>query len=248
MAYAEFLRARRSLTWHLGILAAITLLALYFAHDTSVTVDGSTHLLSGTPLPLGKLAPIAMFFAMIYASSAGTSLNRESGVREISWTKPIPRTLLAFEFVLIDVAAIVLVFALSLLAVILVLLRLHIAPVLDAGLVSDLALGLGVAVMWYALVQVLSFAFGGGARSIGGILWPIAFVDLGLTEVPGALGAFARGLEFLNPLAYAAGISSGKSGDTPQIALPADTRALMVWLIAAAACAFAIALWPKKEA
>jgi hypothetical protein len=250
MVYVEFLRARKLLTWHLGILAVITLLVSSLGHDTSISVNGAPTVMAGTPVPLGALAPIAMFFAAIYATSAGTSLNRENLTRDLSWTKPRSRTFVALQFVLVDVAAIALVFALTTLAVLAVLWRLHFIPVAGATLGPDLALGLGVAVMWYALIQVLTCSLGPGARAISGILWPVAFVGLGLSNVPGALGVIARAFDVINPLAYMNGVSGG-AGGVHQISLwplPVETRALVVWLFAALFCAIAVALWPRQEA
>ena len=250
MVYVEFLRARRSLAWHAGILAAITLLILYFGHDTAIDVNGAPAVVTGMPVPLGALAVIAMVFAAIYGSSAGTSLNRENLTRDISWTKPVARTLVALQFVIVDIAAIALVFVLTMLAVLAVLARMHIVPVAGATLAPDLVLGLGVGVMWYALIQVLTCALGPSGRSISGILWPVAFVALGLGKVPGVLGAIARAFDVINPLAYMGGFSSDSGGVHQQAlwVLPVETRALAVWLFAALFCAIAIAVWPRKEA
>jgi len=250
MVYVEFLRVRRTLTWHLGILAAITLLVLYFGHDTAVNVNGHSELFSGMAVPLGELSVIAMVFAAIYASSLGSSLNRENPTRDISWTKPIPRSLIAAQYIVTDIAAIALVFALTMVAVIIGVLRLHFVPVVDATLVPLLALGLGVSVMWYALIQLLTFWSPPGARSAGGILWPVAFVAIALAKVPGPLGTAARVLDVINPIAYMNGVISDSTGVHQQSLWqqPVEERVLIVWLFAAVFCAVVISLWPKKEA
>jgi hypothetical protein len=250
MIYVEFLRARRSLTWHVGILAALTLMVLYFGHQTTINVNGAPSVMAGMPVPFGALAPIAMFFAAIYASSAGTSLNRENLTRDLSWTKPVSRAVIAVQFILVDLAAIALVYALSLAAVLAVLWRLHLVPVAGPTLVPELSLGLGVALMWYALIQVLTCALGSGARAISGILWPVAFVALGVAKVPGTLGLIARAVDVINPLAYMTGMT-GDSNGVHQTALwqfPVETRTLIVWVFAALFCAVAVTLWPRKEA
>ena len=250
MAYVEFLRARRALSWHLGILAVVTLLMLYFGHATTIDINGQSAFASGMIVPFGALAPIAMFFAAIYASTAGGSLNRENDTRDLSWTKPVSRTLIALQFVLIDVAAVALVFVLTMLAVLAVLLRLHFVPVADPTLVPQLLLGVGVSVMWYALIQVLTCSFGPGARSVGGILWPVALVGLGMSKVPGTLGVVARAFDVINPLAYMSGVSFDATGahQNSVSMLPLETRALCVWLFAALFCAIAVAVWPRQEA
>jgi hypothetical protein len=250
MVYVEFLRVGRTLKWHLGILAVVTLLVLYFGHNTTVNVNGHSELYSGMEVPLGVLSVIATFFASIYASSLGSSLNRENPMRDISWTKPISRSRLALQYIVTDIAAIVLVFALTMVAVIIGILRLQFVPGVEVGFIPHIVLGLGVAVMWYALLQLITFWLPASARSAGGILWPVAFVAIALAKVPGTLGATARVLDIINPIAYMDGMISDSSG-VHQVSLsqfPLEERALIVWLFSALFCAIVIALWPKKEA
>jgi hypothetical protein len=250
MAYVEFLRVRTSLTWHAGVLAMLTLIALYLGHNTHVDVNGTTRMLSGTPVPIGSLAAIGMFFAAIFASSQGSSLNRENVTRDLSWTKPIPRAVLALQYMAIDVAGIVVAFALTMLAVTLVLLRMNMGPVADASMWALLVLGAGVAVMWYALIQLLTFWFAPGARAIAGIIWPVALLLLGLAKIDGPLGAIVRVIDVINPLAYMSGVNVDEHGSHTQAVttLPSDLRPLVVWMFAAVFCAIVVALWPKKEA
>ena len=131
-----------------------------------------------------------MFFGAIYASSAGPSLNRENTTRDLSWTKPVPRTVLALQFILIDVAAIAIVFALAVLAIVAVLLRLQMVPVLDAAFRSGTGRW-----RWASCVDVVRADPSPDVRAsrpargaIGGILWPVAFVALGLGEGAGRAG------------------------------------------------------------
>jgi hypothetical protein len=244
MVYVEFLRARRSLTWHLGIMAAIALLALYTGSPTTIHVNGYATLFPGRQVPLGALGLIGTFFAAVYASSAGTSLNRENQTRDLSWTKPISRTSLALQFVLVDIAAMAIVFVLAMVAVAIVLLRLGMVPAIEAGFAAEIAVFFGTSVMWYALIQVLSFWFGSAARSLGGILWPIAFVVLALTNVPGPIGAIARVIDTINPLRYPPGFSDAKAAQPMSL----DTRVLCVWFFSVLFCAIAVTVWPRKEA
>jgi hypothetical protein len=204
---------------------------------------------SGLALPLAGLVPVATFFAAIYASSVGASLNRESSTRDISWTKPISRTLLALQFVLVDLAGVAIAFAVAVLATVIVVMRIGAIPVFDAALVPAVLLGLGVAAMWYALIQALTFWFGPAARTVGGILWPVAFVALGVASIPGIYGVLARAFDVINPLAYIDFNVNGNSRLGGGLwTLPADERALIVWLFAAVFCAIAVTMWPRKEA
>ena len=250
MIYVEYLRVRSALIWHAGVIGALLLLILSTNHNAAVTVDGHPAVTSGLPIALGLLVPIAMFFGAIYASSVGSSLNRENGTRDISWTKPVSRTVLALQFVLVDLAGVAIAFTIAMLAVIAVVVRIGAVPLFDASFVPQLALGLGIAAMWYALIQVLTFWFGSGARAVGGILWPVALLALGIAHAPGVYGVFARALDVVNPLGYMSGFSVNSSGGHGESlwTLPVEERALIVWLFTAAFCAIAIALWPRKEA
>ena len=253
MEYVEFLRVRRSLLWHAGILAVIVLAVIALGHDTSVHINGSTgstQLGAGLRLPVGVLATIGGFFAAIYASSLGTSLNRESLTRDLSWTKPLSRTLLAVRFLLLDVAGIVIAFAIAIAGALAVILHLQMVPVVDAATPVQLVLGAGVGVMWYGLLQVLTCAFPPGARALAGILWPIALVLEGLGDLQGNFGAIVRGLNVINPLAYLNDMTGSHTdaAETMIRQIPLEVRTLTVWFCALVFCAIAVALWPRKEA
>jgi hypothetical protein len=248
MERVEFLRMRQALLWHIGILAAIAfLIAMLGGNGTSVNINGSTKFISGMGVPLGALTTIAAFFGAIFASSAGTSLNRENATRDISWTKPISRTALAVRIVAIDLAAVAIAYAAALAAIVAVLTHLHITPFIDAEAVPQLVLGLGIGMMWYAVIQAVSCTLPPGARALAGVMWPIAFT-LGLaTQVPGVIGEFARIINVVNPLSYLSNTSSG-SHVYAAAAMPANERAAMVWCFTAAFCAVAVVIWPRKEA
>jgi hypothetical protein len=249
MIYVEYLRVRTSLAWHAGILVVLTLVILATNHSTSVIVNGHPAVTAGAPISLALLVPIAAFFGAIYASSLGTSLNRENVTRDISWTKPVSRTMLALQYVLVDLAGIVIAFAIAMLAVLAVIVRIGVVPVIDGPLVPQLALGLGIAAMWYALVQVLTFWFGPGARAVGGILWPVALLSLAMAGIPGAYGALARAVNLINPIAYLTTFSAnGDGGNAYTFWTPVDTRTLVVWFFTVLFCAIAITFWRRKEA
>jgi hypothetical protein len=253
MEYVEFLRVKRSLAWHLGVLGLLTLAAIVFGHHTTITIDGgggTSRIASGMSVPLMALAPIAMFFAAIYASSAGTSLNREFMVRDIAWTKPVARNVLALRYVAVDVAAVSLVYVLSVLAVLVALLRFGVTPLVDQDSFSYLVFGLGVSVMWYALVQIATCLLPPRGLALAGILWPIALLDIGLCQIGGPTGGVAHALAIVNPLAYMSGVAFDAHGATDNSIWqqPADERALAVWFFAVLFCALAVTLWPRREA
>ncbi|HEV8022203.1 MAG TPA: hypothetical protein VGP41_13105 [Candidatus Lustribacter sp.] len=252
MEFVEFWRVRRSLLWFAGSVAAIVVLFLMLPQVGTVHVNGpgvSSSFPPGTGVPLGTLASLAAFFAAIYASIVGTSLNRENSTRELSWTKPLTRTLLALRYVLIDLAGVAIAFAIAVAAGAAIATYMHFPPYVDAEAPVQIVLGIGVGAMWYGLLQVLTCVAPAGARSLGGILWPVAFVVAGLSQVPGSIGAIMRAIDVLNPLHYMSSASShGTTMSMGPAELPADERALIAWCFAVAFCAIAIALWPRKEA
>lgn len=254
MEYVEFWRVRRSLLWHAGIVAAIVAVVLMLPQIGTVHVvgpGGSTKFAPGAGAPLGVLAAVAAVFAAIYASSVGTSLNRENGTRDLSWTKPLSRTVLALRYVLIDLAGVLVAFGIALAAEAVITTYMHFPPFFDAQAPVQIALGTGVGAMWYGLLQVSTCVAPPSARSLAGILWPVAFVVAGLAHLSGSIGAIMRALDVLNPLNYMSSTSvDGSTGSATvlQGPLPADERALIVWCFAFAFCALAIGLWPRKEA
>lgn len=252
MEYVEYLRVRRSLLWHAGILLVLVIGIMALSHDTSVRINGDSgtaHLAAGIHIPVGALAAIAGFFAAIYASSAGTSLNRESLTRDLSWTKPLSRTLLAVHFMLVDAAGVVIAFAIAMAGALAIIVHLQMIPVVDADTAALLALDAGVGVMWYGLLQLLTCGFGPGARALAGILWPIALLLEGLGELPGNFGAIVRGLNVFNPLAYLNNLSGHPNPANDLMRqMPYDMRALTVWLFAFLFCAIAVYVWPRREA
>jgi hypothetical protein len=250
MALIELLRVRRMLLWHLAILAVITLAVVAFGSRAIVDTGSGAHPLAGVRLPLGGVVPLAMFFAAIFASSAGAAFNRENATRDISWTKPVSRTVFAVRIVAIDLAAITAMYVLALGALLLMLAALGIGVYADPTLAAVLATGLGVSCMWYALINLLTCMFGPAARAVGGVLWPIALLLLGLAELGGPAGTIVRALDVINPLAYMSGVSGDATAlvQTAITPAPVALRPLIVFAFTVLFSAFAISIWPRKEA
>jgi hypothetical protein len=255
MEQVELWRVQRSLLWHAGIVAAIVVLILVLPQVGAVHVtgpSGSTNFAPGTGVPLSAIATIGAFFAAIYASSVGTSLNRENVTRDLSWTKPLTRTVLALRYILIDLAGVVIAFAVAIAAVAVIMTYMHFPPFFDAEAPVQLALGAGVGAMWYALLQVLTCVGPPSARTLAGVLWPVALVLVVLAGVlSGSLGALVRAINVLNPLHYMSSTTMHSDPGSATVlpgSLPADERALIVWCFTLAFCALAIYLWPRKEA
>ena len=239
MEYVEFLRVRRSLIWNAGIMLVVVIGILTLGNDSTININGgTTRIAAGVAIPVGVLATIGAFLAAIYASSIGTSLNRESLTRDISWTKPVSRTVLAIRFIGIDLAGVVIAYAVALVLIYLALAYMHIAVAADAHAPAQLLLGCGVGAMWYGLLQLLTCGFGNGARAMAGILWPIALVCQGLASLGGTIGQTIRAIDVLNPLTYLSSIANAG----------AEAALGIVWLFALVFCALAVVIWPRREA
>jgi hypothetical protein len=241
MEYVEYLRVRTSLFWVVGIGAALTALLMMLGRDLTFDVQGASKIATGMTVPLATLVPIAGTCAAIYASVAGGSLNREFLMHDIAWTKPVSRATLALRFVLVDVAAVALVFFLAVLAILAFLAWVRVGVATGPTLVPELALGLGAGVMWYSLLQVLTFWFPPRALSLCGILWPISLTVDGLRRAPGLSGAIARALNVFNPLGY---LSNPREFWTASL----EVRVVAVWFLSVLFCGVAIAFWPRREA
>jgi uncharacterized integral membrane protein len=146
MLYVEFLRVRKALIWHAGILAAVAIFVMIASMNAKVEVNGSNPQL---PLiPFSVIASGAFFWGAIFASSIGTSLNREFETYVISWTKPISRQMLALQFILLDMAGVTVAYGLAALVITLVLMHFHIPLAMDARFGITLPMTLGAALMW----------------------------------------------------------------------------------------------------
>jgi hypothetical protein len=238
--------------WTAGLLVVAIPLASLIAR-TQVNVNGTTvgpsSALSGIVFPLSGLALVPMFLGMIFATGAGLSLNRESMTRALSWTKPASRTSIALRIFAVDVALIALLYVITWFVVLgcLAVGGIHAAP--DALLGVSIALTLGVAVMWYALIEALTSGFGSGARGIIGGLWPAAlFVQLATGEYGATLDAVVHAINFFNPLAYASSSSSSGHSGASYWQYPIEERALVVWILAVALGALATIIWKQREA
>ena len=245
-------RARRSMTWYLCILGVGLVIDLIFGHSGHIIVNNREVTDTQGSIPLSAVAIVPMFLSAMYASAAGLSLNRENSTLEIAWTKPISRTALALKYIAVNAGAIIAAYAVAWVAVAVVLVRESFVLVPDAQLVPAVALSLGVALMWYALVLVLSAPLGKGGAAVAGYLWPVAFLALALHGVPGVFGLVMRAINVINPLAYFSGVTSNDDSTvgahmTALSVLPLDERALIVWGFAIVFCAAATQVWSRRE-
>jgi hypothetical protein len=251
MNYIELLRQRRALTVYGCVLGGLTLFGLIvFNFTVPPHLEGGVH--SGSQnISLSGICGIALFATWIFATVIAASLNRENDVPEMMRTKPFPLEQVAVSYYLTDLAAIAIAFLISvgvnLITLFDVTLVLHIPNPMtydfaDAAVV--VTLGLGVAFMWYGLLQAATSSLKGR----GGVI-----VGLGL---PPALHAIVMFLNVFDPMAYLTSLLSSSSGGAARtgsfapaalFALDPWIRAGITWTFGVAACAVAAISWKRLE-
>src|SRR6202162_5566785 len=256
MAYIELMRLRKALLIYAAVVVAVFLLILIPSHWPGAVI----HTDSAVSIPLSVLLPIVGFCAIIFATAIGTSLNRENDGVEMVWTKPVSRERLALTYIGLDLAAIVLAYVLAFALALIILASFGLLKFIhaDAAWFPILMVTLGVAFMWYGLLQSLtSWQAGGRGGIIIGLSWAAcAFLLPALTAAtirsPG-LHQFILVLNFLNPLAYISasgsshvhvGVSVG--GPTP---IPHDVwaRVAITWGFSLLGSLAAIVGWKRLE-
>jgi hypothetical protein len=252
MELVEFWRARRALVWYLALVVAGGVCTLVFWGNSHVNVDvNDREVMLPRAVPLSVLMSVAMFFTAILASWLGLALNRENATRELSWTRPLPRSGLALRYIAIDAAALAIAFAVTV-AMLWFVIGIHLPVVVEPRTPIVVFMASGVIAMWYALVLILSAGVRGHGGAIAGLLWPAALIVL-------AIGASTRGgfihdvavvLDIFNPFAYLGHIGRSAPDGTPVPLLwPLDegVRAAIVWCFAVAFSAAAVTIWRRRE-
>jgi hypothetical protein len=249
MELVEIWRVRQVVLWHLGLTVLVVVALALFAGHANIQIDdnevGGRHAAA-----LGDLLFMAMAVSTVAASWIGLGLNRDRAQLELLFTRPTPRALLALRFVGIDLAALGIVFAVTLAAVCFLTVAVAHPIVTDENTLGLAFLHTGVVAMWYGLLLVVTAGLEGRGAMIAGLMWPIALIllPLGMAR-SGFLHAVALVLDVFNPFAYV-NTNSTAAGNLVtsgvwQVALP--LRALEVWLLAAAFCALAIWIWRRRE-
>jgi hypothetical protein len=265
MNYIELLRQRRALTVYGCVLGGLTLFGLIvFNFTVPPHLEGGVH--SGSQnISLSGICGIALFATWIFATVIAASLNRENDVPEMMRTKPFPLEQVAVSYYLTDLAAIAIAFLISvgvnLITLFDVTLVLHIPNPMtydfaDAAVV--VTLGLGVAFMWYGLLQAATSSLKGRGGVIVGLSWPVFIGLVGLSHLglPPALHAIVMFLNVFDPMAYLTSLLSSSSGGAARtgsfapaalFALDPWIRAGIIWTFGVAACAVAAISWKRLE-
>jgi hypothetical protein len=260
MEIVEYHRVRGTMFWWGGFVLLIVLATLIFGHTTSITFDApssrSYQVLHGMLVPLAVLAPLGMYLVCGFATPCALALNRESAFRDIAWTKPVARPVIALRHILVDLAGILVAFAIFWVAAEICLARLGFGLGGGDGGAATVVLALGVCFMWYGLLLALTAGFSARAGLLTGLAWPVALVLASLgNKLGGAYGAIVRTINVVNPFAYLTGSQSTVSGDGPVSGVavsawnaPLDVRILIVYALAVVLCAIGTTVWSRREA
>jgi ABC-type transport system involved in multi-copper enzyme maturation permease subunit len=251
---------RKNLSWFAGSLGALALIGMITLNWNSASFRNG-HVNTGDGIDLAMLFTIPLAVTLIFATIIGGTLSAENETPEMLRTKPFPRETMAFSYLLTGLGAIVLAFVIALIIVYIVICDFCLVaglfpPEFRVGPDSFvvLVLGLGVAFMWYALVQAASSGLRGRGGLTIGLSWAYFTIIAGLSHVgfPTAVHDTIMVLNVLNPLAYMNSITSHgsvMSSGAPNTLFDIAPwpRAAIVWTLGAAACAVAAFNWKRLE-
>jgi len=242
--YVEYLRASRALIIGSIVIGVVLALNLMIFFGGGVTLPDKQ-----ISVPLMVVWAAAAVAASIFASILGRSLAKENdGHLPVAWTKPAPKSTHAAMKMLVDVAAIAIVFAVMSIATWAYLSITGLTRFISVP--SDTLLQLVrfalAPLAFYGLVQCLTASVGKRSGTILGMMWVALFVLSGLSTAPlpqpyHSIFAF---IDYANPLVYI-NFETDNSGSVITASLGAATLGLA--LIAAVGAAAAVFQWQRLE-
>jgi hypothetical protein len=254
MHNVEIKRARRFLFWYAGALIAIVLLTGLGLNTGHLHIDHGR-----VGVTMSELLGVATFGAFIAATAVAPGLASEAATIAIVWTRPIPRTTIAWRYIAVDVLTIILAYTMLFLVALVILALLGELPYvrIDPAAPATLFRGLGAAFMWYSLVVLATSRFPARASAIAGATWGMFTIVSALSTAP-LLPVFHDAIvaaNYLNPMAYFGSVGHGVvepvlegSGARDIIMLSVMQRTFLEWIIAVIATVAVVRLWSTREA
>jgi hypothetical protein len=268
MYYLEFLRVRRVFVWYAALIVIVALLVLYGAFvgnhvdfSSHVSENGNTRdvhvhglaAIGDMNVPIGPVAGVCGFLALAFATFFAASFNRTSQHAHFSFVRPVSRLRMAVEIVGVDVAAIVvaqlfaIAIALATVSFAAAVIRAPLHYVWQGDTLATGLLGLGCAVMWYALLQ--AFTAWTAERRGSGLFFGIGIAILVLAQPlshatllgPLFCDVF-KAVLFIDPFAYFSQVRFEDSGDATigaYFSAAIGIRAAIVWALAGVAIGLA---------
>jgi hypothetical protein len=277
MIYFDYLRARKGLTIFASILGAFVLIlivSLPFSHvaphDVSIGVSSqalAAHSYSGfarlhelgqtVSFPFRMFCLVAVVMAVLFATGCATSVSRANSHLHFTFTKPISRERLTLMTIAVDALSIVLAFCVAL---VLLLVPFAVLGLLDRIVFDPYAgyvvfFGLGVAFMWYGLLQAVTTRMRGGAGVVLGLSWAV-FISLASLNkldarfVPEAIVALIHALNVINPFTYLHMLIEFGAVNVKDVAPYAGAFSesmAITWLVSLAALALCVAIRKRME-
>jgi hypothetical protein len=264
MSYVETMRARRVLFWFTIIVAGILVLALWgiLTAIHYAIAHGQVHPSPHTDTAnLSKLLGSLILAPLLVATLLAPSLSAEGQTVPLLWTRPAPRESIAWQYTLVDVVAILIGYAIAIVAAFVGLVVVEayggkqigevMSPmVLDwPQAVGSAAIVLAVSLMVYSLIRIISARLPGKGGAIAGFTWIGMVVLLILSHygLPDVLRDLVLAVNYLNPLVW---VTTSPDAHLVLAPLPESdvTRALIAAVIAVAELVAATWLWATREA
>ena len=257
MSYIEMMWARKMFAWFAGI--SIVLGILSFAATRAI------HATAGHPrehvFTLSGILSASGYATCIMATMLTATLNRDRDHLAYMWTRPMSRERIAFSYMIVDAATIVLAYVLiALLAIALVqsipLMHFKIDQNAPISAVRFLAIPL----MWYGVVEAATSWNKIKGGTAAGISWAVFWMLLLALAIPlpGPLHAIVDGINFLNPLAYFVTqrgdsvivdpVSLSEVTTSHVIPLAYGAQTILAYAIFVAGCIVATVAWRRMEA
>lgn len=218
---------------------------------TTTTID------TNGSVPMLIYMGFADVVALIVATILGAPFAREiDGHLEIALTKPISRARFAIGTIGADVAGILAVLLVSVIAFYICGLFFGVFKIDFSGVnARAVPMGVAMSLAWYALLCAATAWIGRGYAAVLGFAWPVVLVVNGLAKIPptSAVASFvhyvAWSLAQLNPLWHAAwtGVHVDSAGASPSDPTFGLRLAINVLLFAVYA-ALAVWRWQRVEA
>ena len=247
MEYVELLRARRVLTWNCGLLLAALIIAVLSVYSGHAEMKGSVP----SAIALSHLLKGCAFGAIVVATGVAPGLNAESSTFAIAWTRPMSRAAIAWRYIAVDALTIVVgyVYLLVIILAGFACFGLLGHVVVDGGVPLTVLNGLGCALMWYGLVNVVAARMEGRGSMISGVSWAVFLFIGGLwvAPFPPLLHGLLTFLQYFNPLTYLQSLSSSHSASQSILPLTPELLTLIAWCFVAVTLVLTVRLWSTRE-
>ena len=268
MIYVEWLRARHRFAvvgGGLAVLIATLIAIVYFGHysvsphgggGVSIGTDAQSPLLRDhlrmilrdVGVPFGAFLVLGACVSLLFTTTLYTSLHAQRSSLDFAFTKPLSRMRLAATFFGVDLGAVAVFYVVAVVLILLpfVVLGLTNRIVADPDSPRVVALGLGICVLLYGLMQLATaWLRRGGATVVIGAMWFTFILVASISHAPITnVEWILRLLRPLDPIDYIGYLTYSSAGAHPtNLVLPI----LLAWGFGLVACVLAAVTWQRLE-